>query len=74
MGVVSAKVKGFATTEHLSYDQLGSENPNLYKRTWDFTDLVSPPFGGEGQYTGFTVATNFVITANQSRGKCAEVG
>lgn len=73
MGVVSAKVKGFDSTEHLPYDALQMSNPDLYRRLWDFVDLVSPPFGGEGQYTGFTVATNFVITANQSRGKCAEV-
>ncbi|CAL8095540.1 unnamed protein product [Orchesella dallaii] len=70
-GVVSTKVKGFASTEHLS--NIGSiSNAALYRRTWDFIDLVSPPFGGEGQYTGITVATNFVITVNQTRGTCPE--
>lgn len=77
MGVVSAKVKGFASTEHHSFEELGItpvDQSRLYRRTWDFADLVSPPFGGEAQFTGFTIATNFVITANQTRGLCAEVG
>lgn len=71
-GVVLTKVKGFASTEELSDEELGVDNPSLYKRTWDPSDLVFPAQGGEGETGSFAIVTNLVITSNQSLKKCGD--
>lgn len=72
-GVVLSKVKGYASTENISDEELGVENPSLYRRIWDPADIVYPAQGGEGETGSFTIVTNLIITPNQTLGICAEV-
>lgn len=67
-----SKVKGFATTEDLSDDELAVDNPSLYRRVWDPPDLIFPSHGGEGEAGSFLIVTNVIITPNQTRGLCEE--
>lgn len=71
-GVVLSKLKGFASTENLTDEDLAVENPQLYRRTWDPADLVYPAQGGEGETGSFTIITNLEITPNQTLRTCAE--
>jgi len=68
--VVVTKVKGVLRTT-FSDKELGIPNPEFYRRVWDAADIVIPSFGGE--FGGFFVLTNVIITPNQTRGVCAEV-
>ncbi|CAG7727681.1 unnamed protein product, partial [Allacma fusca] len=69
--VVSIKVRGSVYTTNFDDKEFVLPNPELYKRFWDAQDVVSPAYGGESG--GFVVMTNLVIiTANQTRGTCAE--
>lgn len=69
---VTTKVKGvtFTNVTKQMLDVPGAYS-SLYKRVWDPTDYVIPTSGGE--YGGFFITTNVVITPNQTRGTCAEV-
>ncbi|ODM99155.1 P2X purinoceptor 4, partial [Orchesella cincta] len=71
-GVVLSKVKGFASTENLTDEELAVENSHLYRRTWDQADIVYPEYGGEGETGSFTIVTNLIITPNQTLSSCAE--
>jgi len=68
--VVVSKVKGVLKTT-FSAKELGVPNPELYRRVWDASDIAIPSQGEESG--GFFILTNLVITANQTRGTCAEV-
>lgn len=65
-------MKGFASTENLTDEELSIPNPQLYQRTWDPSDLVYPAQGGEGEEGSFSLVTNLVITANQTLSTCAD--
>ena len=72
VSAVTAKVKGNALT-NFTDDELENVRPEwryLYRRVWDVTDFVVPPI----ENNAFFVMTNVVITPNQTRGKCPEVG
>lgn len=71
-GVVLTKVKGFASTENFTDEELGIENPGLYRRTWDPADVVRPALGGEGETGSFSIVTNLIITPNQTLSTCAD--
>lgn len=69
---VTTKVKGVAYTNVTSQQlDVPPGYSSLYNRIWDPTDYVIPTSGGE--YGGFFITTNVVITPNQTRGVCAEV-
>lgn len=72
-GVVLSKVKGYASTENITDDELSVEDPQLYRRIWDPADIVYPAQGGEGETGSFTVVTNLIISPNQTLSICAEV-
>lgn len=69
---VTTKVKGVIYT-NLSTEELGvpKDYAELYNRIWDPTDYVIPTGGGE--FGGFFVTTNVIITPNQTRDVCPEV-
>ncbi len=67
-------MKGHLSTEDVPNSAFQITNPELYKRIWDTSDLIFPPYGGDGQDGSFIAATNLLITPNQTRGVCAEVG
>lgn len=71
-GVVLTKVKGFASTENLSDEELSVPNAEFYRRTWDPNDLVWPEQGGEGETGSFAIVTNLIITPNQTLSTCAD--
>ncbi|ODN02953.1 P2X purinoceptor 4 [Orchesella cincta] len=71
---VTTKVKGVVYT-NLTRQQLGvpANYSPLYERIWDPTDYTIPTSGGEyGEYGGFFITTNVIITPNQTRGQCPE--
>ena len=68
-GSVSTKVKGVLSTENFSDQQIGTKWPQLYRRIWDVSDTVLPPYLGNE----FFVLTNLIITPNQTLGVCPEV-
>jgi len=64
---VTSKVKGVAYPNYTD-DQFLVPYPEVYKRVWDVADYVIPP-----QENGaFFIATNIVITPNQTQGICPE--
>jgi len=72
VSAVTAKVKGNVLTDFTD-DELENVRPEwryLYRRVWDVTDFVVPPI----ENNAFFVMTNVVITPNQTRGECPEVG
>lgn len=71
-GVVLTKVKGFASTENLTDQELAMQNPEAYRRIWDPNDIVYPSTGGEGETGSFAIVTNVLITPNQTLGTCAD--
>jgi len=62
---ITVKIKGVTKSE-LGEDT--NNNPDLYTRVWDVADYVVPP----AENGAFFVATNVIITANQTRGQCPE--
>ena len=69
---VTCKVKGIIKTD-FSDEKLINVRDSwkyLYNRIWDVTDFVVPPV----ENNAFFVMTNVVITPNQTRGECPEVG
>ncbi|XP_021949297.1 P2X purinoceptor 4 [Folsomia candida] len=71
-GAIVSKVKGHLSTEDIPDSAFKISNPELYRRIWDTSDLVFPPYGGDGQDGSFIAVTNLLITPNQTRGVCAE--
>ena len=69
--VVVTKVKGVLRTQFTD-KELAVPNPEFYRRVWDASDIVTPAHGGESG--GFFLLTNVIITPNQTRGVCSEVG
>ena len=72
VSAVTAKVKGNVLT-NFTDDELMNVRPewrDLYRRVWDVTDFVVPPI----ENNAFFVMTNMVITPNQTRAECPEVG
>lgn len=64
---VTTKLKGVAYP-NFTDDQFQVPFPHAYKHIWDVADFVVPP-----QENGaFFVATNVIITPNQTQGICAE--
>jgi P2X purinoceptor 4 len=61
---VVTKVKGFAFTN------TNPDIPDIYKRIWDTSDLIDVP---PSENDAFFIATNIIITPNQSRAACSEV-
>ncbi len=60
-------------TNYSAADLDGVSNPAwrpLYNRIWDVTDIIVPPV----ENNAFFITTNIVITPNQARGECAELG
>ncbi|KFM80377.1 P2X purinoceptor 4, partial [Stegodyphus mimosarum] len=66
---VTTKVKGVTFT-NFSDDSFNPEvlHPEWYRRVWDVADFVVPPSENGATF----VATNIIITANQTQGTCAE--
>jgi len=62
---VTVKIKGVTKSELGGGTDL---DPSLYTRVWDVADYVVPP----AENGAFFVATNVIITANQTRGVCPE--
>jgi len=62
---VTVKIKGVTKSELGDGTDL---DPSLYTRVWDVADYVVPP----AENGAFFVATNVIITANQTRGVCPE--
>ena len=72
VSAVTAKVKGNVLT-NFTDNELMNVRPewrDLYRRVWDVTDFVVPPI----ENNAFFVMTNMVITPNQTRAECPEVG
>jgi len=72
VSAVTAKVKGNLLTDFTD-EELEDVRPewrSLYSRVWDETDFVVPPV----ENNAFFVMTNLVITPNQTRSECPEVG
>lgn len=63
-------MKGVLKTTYTD-KELDVPSPELYRRVWDASDIAVPSHGEESG--GFFILTNLVITANQTRDKCAEV-
>jgi hypothetical protein len=72
-GSVVAKVKGVVSTEDVPDSEFKVSDPRIYKRVWDTSDLIFPPYGGDGNEGSFIAVTNLLITSNQSKGICPEV-
>lgn len=66
---VTTKVKGVVYT-NFSDDAFSPEitHPEWYRRIWDVADYVVPPSENGATF----IATNIIITANQSQDTCAE--
>ena len=69
---VTCKVKGIIKTDFSDEELINVQDSwkYLYNRIWDVTDFVVPPV----ENNAFFVMTNVVITPNQTRGECPEVG
>ena len=72
VSAVTSKVKGLVLTNFtdLELDNVPPHWRYLYNRIWDVTDFVVPPLENNAVF----VMTNVVITPNQTRGVCPEVG
>lgn len=70
-GVVLTKVKGFASTENLTDNEIAMPNAQAYRQIWDPTGIVYPASGGEGETGSFVIVTNLIVTPNQTLSKCA---
>ncbi|GIY37258.1 p2X purinoceptor 4 [Caerostris darwini] len=66
---VTTKVKGIAFT-NFSNEDFNPKilHPEWYRRIWDVADFVIPPSENGATF----IATNIIITANQSQGTCPE--
>ncbi|XP_059086038.1 P2X purinoceptor 4-like isoform X2 [Tigriopus californicus] len=62
---VTTKIKGVIRSE---LDPDSHDDPSLYTRIWDVADYVIPA----AENGAFFVATNVIITPNQTRGLCPE--
>lgn len=71
-GAVVSKVKGVVSTEDIPDSDFLVQDPGIYKRIWDISDIVVPSYGGDGQDGSFVVFTNLIVTPSQSRGVCQE--
>ena len=69
-GAIIMKTKGELTTEDIPDSEFQVSNPELYKRIYDVSDLIFPPYDIG---TSFIAVTNLHITPNQTRGFCPEV-
>lgn len=66
---VTTKVKGVVFTNFSDdYFNPAILHPEWYRRIWDVADYVVPPSENGATF----IATNIVITANQTQGTCAE--
>ncbi|CAL1272479.1 unnamed protein product [Larinioides sclopetarius] len=66
---VTTKVKGIALT-NFSKEDFNPEilHPEWYRRVWDVADFVVPPSENGATF----IATNVIITSNQTLGTCSE--
>ncbi|PRD32702.1 UNVERIFIED_CONTAM: P2X purinoceptor 4 [Trichonephila clavipes] len=66
---VTTKVKGIAFT-NFSDEAFNPKilHPEWYRRVWDVADFVIPPSENGATF----IATNIIITANQTQGTCPE--